>query len=199
MKTPTWGYIVGVCMMFFGGCGVVSNLQQISTPKVLDMQRKVFDGMANNEKDADSLVPRSLDSLGITIDQKKLSKAFGKMSKSIESAFHMSDFTRTWMVRFGYIGLFTAVIYILGGVFLLIKRRFSLKLAYGAIVLSILFNITRWLVLTLGSTKDDFVGYTTGSLHLFGLVIDIILIVVIIASDKTAYSLSENTSPLTPV
>ena len=186
MKTPTWGIVVGILMILFGGCGAMTDLQQINMPNMLDMQNKMWDGMSKKRIENDSLAAQNYDSTAVSSDQKN-SFDVEDIAKSMEEVFHISEFTRTWMVRFGYIGLFVVLIYMLAGVFLLIKRNFSIKLAYGAIALSMVFGITQWLVLASDPTTDQLIGVASGTSQLFGLVIDFVLLVAIWAADKTAY------------
>jgi len=188
MKTPPiWGYIVGISMMFFGGCGVLNDIKLINTPMLFDVQKKMWEDISNMEKKSDSTSLAYSDSMLSKIHKNNHLQTLGDMAKSMEEVYGMSDFTRTWIVRFGYIGLFVAIIYILGGVFLLLKRNFSIKLAYGSIALSILFSIVRWWVLAIDSGPGQVIGLAAGTSQIFGLVIDFILLVVIFASDKTAY------------
>lgn len=89
--------------------------------------------------------------------------------------FNLSDYERTWNIRFVYIGLLIWFIFIIGGIFLLIKKTYSIKLAYIAIALSILFYISQL-----------FVFMPNGNI-LFSLLIGLVLLVVLFVSDKTAF------------
>lgn len=87
----------------------------------------------------------------------------------------LSDFERTWNIRFVYIGLPVRFVFIVGGILLLIKKTYSIKIAYIAITFSILFYISQFFV------------FMPNSAVLFGLLVDLVLLVVLFISDKTAF------------
>lgn len=93
--------------------------------------------------------------------------------------FNLSDLEVTWIIRFAYIGLLVWFIFIIGGIFLLIKKVFSIKLAYVSIALSILFFIIQCIV------------FNPSNSVLFGLLIVVVLLIVLLASDKTAFCTEE--------
>lgn len=100
-------------------------------------------------------------------------------STNIMREFVLSDFERTWNIRFVYIGLLVWFIFIVGGIFLLIKKSYSVKFAYVAITLSILFFIIQCIV------------FVPNSAVLFGLLVGFVLLIVLSVSDKTAFDLKE--------
>src|SRR6056297_3055003 len=150
MKTPTWAIVIGICLMLFGGCSVTKNIQSIIMPDMLEMQKNMMKKMAG------SSTTNSSDSLSAStrVDTADIKGAemFKNMAEGMQEMFGMSDFTKTWTVRFGYIGLLVSIIYILSGVFLLIKKKFSIKLVYTALILSIVFSGIQSLVLASDST-----------------------------------------------
>ncbi|GEM_PF-4015742 len=89
--------------------------------------------------------------------------------------FNLSDLDVTWIIRFAYIGLLVWFIFIVGGIFLLIKKAYSIELAYLAITLSILFFIIQC------------IAFTPGNSVLFGLLVVVVLLIVLLASDKRAF------------
>lgn len=184
MKTPTWAIIVGICLMLFGGCSVTKSIQSINMPDMLDMQKNMMKKMTGSTK------PGSLDSLLSTSESDttnfRNAEVFKNMTEGMQEIFTMSDFTRTWTVRFGYIGLLVSIIYILSGVFLLIKKEFSIRLVYIALIMSIVFSAVQSLVLASDST-GGFIAKYAGFGNTFGIIIDIILIIVVLSMDKSAY------------
>jgi hypothetical protein len=93
--------------------------------------------------------------------------------------FNLSDLEVTWIIRFAYIGLLVWFIFIIGGIFLLIKKGFSIKLAYVAIASSILFFIIQCVM------------FNPSNSVLFGLLVVVVLLIVLLASDKTAFCTEE--------
>ena len=144
MKIPTWGYIIGIFMLLIGGCSGTSSIQAIYTPTILDMQKKMMQGFTEGSKSVktDSLSNQNQQntksSKELNSDQKKLIK---NMSETMEQMFYMSDYAKKWSVIFGYTGVLISFIYMLAGVFLMIRKPFSINLVYIALGLFILFNL----------------------------------------------------------
>lgn len=188
MRTPTWAIVIGICLMLFGGCSVTKNIQSINMPDILEMQQEMMKKMAGSTKSnvADSLsVTSNTDSTNVSN-----TAMFNNMAEGMKEMFAMSDFTKTWTVRFGYIGLFVSILYILSGVFLLIRRKFSINLVYIALIVSIVFSGIQSIVLASDST-GGFIAQSVGFGNMFGIIIDIILIVVVVSMDKSVYNENE--------
>lgn len=193
MKTPTWATAIGIMMILFGGCSVMNDIKSITMPAMLEKQRglvkeKMEEARANA---TDSLT--TADSLAVA-EAGDDAESFEEEQKKIEEIMTLPEFTKTWVVRFGYMGLFISAFYILGGVFLLVRRNFSIKLAYTVLVVSILFSGSEAGVL-LSSSSSGVIALTTGLSQFVGIVIDIILLAVIFSSDKEAYVFSKNEPP----
>ena len=200
MKTPTWAIIVGVLMMLFAGCNLLGDIQRINAPRLLDMQESMFTQItktidqAEQEVKDDPIIVIHKDSTlieeesMITINNDTM--GLSQLTESFSQMIHVSDYMKKWMVRLGYMGIVVSLIYFFGGLFLLIKKHFSLRLAYGSIGLSIVFAVFKSII----NTMDD----SSGLLSVFGnfgnywsIFIDIILLVIIVASDKSAYEAYE--------
>ena len=166
----------------------MSDLQSINMPNMIEMQQNMFKDMSDGFKGTktDSIKTYSPDSIPAENSLSDQAIIIDNMSKTMGDMFYMSEFTKTWIVRFGYIGIVVSFIYILGGVFLLIRKPFSLKLAYGALSLSILFSVIQSIVISIDSASG-FMAMSAGFSQVFGIIIDIILIIVIATSDKAAY------------
>ncbi len=91
-----------------------------------------------------------------------------------------------WLEIFGYIGLLFSGLYILGGLFLIIIKKFSIKLAYVVLGGNILFSLLKWIVLS-GDDVKGFVAFSTGISQAIGMFFGIILLVVIVSCDQSEY------------
>jgi hypothetical protein len=107
--------------------------------------------------------------------------------RNIGDVFNMSEHTKKWMIRFGYIGIVVALIYAAGGLFLLIMKPFSINLAYIALGVSIIYALAR--AITLATDAGDLITLSSYVESGISIVIDIILILVIFSSDKYEYEL----------
>jgi len=192
MKTPTWGTVIGIIMIVFGGCSVMNDIKSITLPAMLEKQKVIFKDEMEKSKttEQDSVSTKNTDSLSTVTDENDSEDFFIGGEKSIEKMLDLSGFTKTWIVRFGYIGLLVSALYIIGGIFLLVRRNFSIKLVYAALVISILCSGAQAAVLT-SSSSSGIIALTTGLSQIFGIIIDIILLAVVFASDKEAYATIE--------
>ena len=106
----------------------------------------------------------------------QLFELIGNVSNTnLMEEFCVSDVQRTWIVRFAYMGLLSWFLFIVGGLSVLSKTTYSIPIAYGAIALNILFLATSCIVF---APKMNL---------LYGLFVDLILVVVIWISDKSVY------------
>lgn len=190
MRIPTWAYVVGVCMILFGGCSLTQDIQSINVRSMMEAQMAMLENLEGEIEveieETDSLSTSdstftASDSIGTDMGE-----GITNMAEGIKDIFNMSDYAIKWTIRFGYIGLFLSLLYIFGGVFLMVKRKFSIKLAYTALLASIVFSIVQTLVMNADPT-NNFVSQMSSLGYLFGMFLDLILLVVILACDKSAF------------
>lgn len=191
MKTPTWGTAIGVIMILFGGCGALNDFGAINMPEKLAKQKAIMKEKLEEAEsvEQDSVTTTTEDS--VSTEEEEID-FFGE-KQSIDEVLTLSDFTKTWIVRFGYIGVVVSFLYMLGGVFLLVRKPFSIKLVYTALIISILCSGAQAAVLT-SSSSSGLIAMSTGISQIFGIVIDVILLAVVFSSDKDAYNFN-NTTP----
>lgn len=178
-------------MIIFGGCSVLNNIQSINLPAKLDEKKAELHKKIEEEKEntTDSLiVTEAIDSstLGESGGEKKY-KAEKKFDLA-KNALDMPESTKTWIVRFGYMGILVAIIYCLGGLFLLVPKNFSIKLAYGVLILSIGFTAAKTITLLSPGAASGVIALTMGGAQLFSVIIDIVLLSIIFSSDKDFYN-----------
>lgn len=188
MKIPAWAIVVAILMMLFGGCGMVSDMQQIFTPSMAELQTRMVEDMEQRHKNADTVttVYRSATDSSSTTITTTTDPAFPKAGESMKKMLYISEYTRTWLIRFGYIGLFVSLLYLLGGLFLLFRKPFSIPLACTALVLSIALGIAQAIVLS-RDTSSGFIANMYSIMQVIGIVIDVILLIVVAFVDKTSY------------
>lgn len=212
MKPPTWAYVIGILMLLFGGCGVIQDYQNIHAPKFLEMGEGIVDEIereieedireerieakkeyeehssesVKSEEEMDSSQESSSESEEMTSSEDEESHDGQEELEMVKNILNVSDYYKTWMVRFGYIGIVISVLFILAGIFLMIPKKFSISLAYGVLGLSIIVGIIQYIIFS----QDDSSGMVTmfsGLSVIFSVVVDFILLAVIVASDKDVY------------
>lgn len=111
----------------------------------------------------------------------------GKVPQVFSNMFHMSEYTETWLYRFGIIGIFINLLIMTGGIFLMVIRRFSLALAIGALSISILVAIVKIVVLV-GDGESGFLAKTQWLGEVWSIFLDVALLIVVLVAPKGAYT-----------
>lgn len=137
-----------------------------------------------NEEDSLDLYNEVL-SFEKTQKEKRL-EAAKDLTKNMKEIFSISSFNRKWTVRFGYVGLIVCAIYLLAGAVLVNQKIFAIKFVFFALGLSLLFSIVQMMVLA-GDTGNGFIGKIGAYGNIFGITIDVILIIVFSVIDKSDY------------
>lgn len=187
MKIPTWAIVVGIFLVLFGGCGVSKSVQAIYLPEILTKQKELIEEMSDTEQG------EVLDSLDQVLKTAVSDSIIGAedipetyLEGGIKEIFSLSDFTMKWTVRFGYLGVPVAILLLLSGIFLFLRKRFSIKLVYTALIISILFAGIQTMVLSL-DPDAGFIARSSAMSNLIGLFLDVILLIVVITMDKSEY------------
>lgn len=207
-QTPTWAIIVAILMMLVGGCGIKNDVQSINIRSFLAMKDKIIDKIETKKNksakdDSDSLNIAQDEAKEIKVDSSEYSlNENEEIRDSITSdtlnseneinikvmfgaMLNVPEETIVSIIRFGYIGLFFSLLFVIGGLFLLIKKKFSISLAYGAIGANILFSIIRWTMLSGKGGTLLAIGNSIGAA--FTIFVSLILFIVIISCDKSHY------------
>ena len=123
---------------------------------------------------------------GMTSDAKDTSNSDMKSVKDMFGTMvDLPEKTIKKIITFGYIGLFFSFLFLVGCVFLLIKKSFSIKLAYAVLGTNILFSVVRWVMLSgEGGTLISLGNSLGAAISIFTC---LILFIVILSSDKTHY------------
>lgn len=182
----------------------MGDIQRVNSPRMLEIQEDIFSNIAKSvdkiEKEETPPIKEEQEETSVMLDslvavlEKQSSDTSGTNEPELDDLFEsmaemiqISDYSKKWMVRFGYIGIFVSIIYMIGGFFMLIKKPFSIKTAYGALGISIAFAIFQLVVMSF----DDSTGIMTkfGSIgYIISIVIDIVLLVIIVSADKSYFT-----------
>ena len=207
-QTPTWAIIVAILMMLIGGCGIKNDIQYINIRSMLAMKDKFMNKIdASIEKEKDSLAAVSPDAVAVdtltmdtiseeaeddfvntdtsAIDINGEKKDINEVKDMIEGFLDVPEETIQWMIRLGYIGLFFSVLFLVGGLFLLIKKDFSIQLAYTVLGANIAFSIFKWVMLSGKGGSMLAISNSIGAA--FSIIISIIVGIIIVSCDKSHY------------
>lgn len=186
MVRPKWALTVGILMMLFGGCGVANDIKQIALPEVMEFQNDLVAELAT--KDGDEVDAANFEFLekisGLEEDEES-----GKNLTVVDHIKHVSNIPEREMdklVLHGYVGIVISILYVLAGILLILKRKHILKLVFCILFASIVFAIFQIIefrsfnISGLLKVGLDFNIY-------FGMLQDIILVIVLLIVDKTYY------------
>ena len=195
MKLPTWALIVGIMMLLFGGCGALNNVQKIYTSEFLENTELISEISESIEADIEDdindavLKVDTLESGEIVVDSSEF-KQVERVKNMVDGMFNVSDFYKKWIKIIGIVGTVAAIIYAIAGLILLLGKRYSIKVAYAAIAVSLASAIFQLIIYSV----DDSSGLIAMSSRLgvyFVIIMNIILGVIIVASDKTFFEEQE--------
>ena len=191
MKLPTWAMVVGILMLLFGGCGGINNVQKIYTTEFLDNTELMSEISSAIEEDIEEDMSRAgikrdtLESGEIVIDSSDYKKV-ENLRDMVGGIFNVSDFYKKWIPIIGIIGTVAAAIYAIAGLLLLLGKRFAVKFAYVAIAISLASAIFQIIIYSI----DDSGGLIAMSSRMgsyFVIFMNVILLVIIVASDKSFF------------
>lgn len=203
MKTPGWAIFVGIMMILVGGCGALSDGQAILSPKLFSMNEDIMEIVEDNSEgdleddntsDTETEIPadsvlQEIDSLESSIYQDsshiRPDKKHKDIPEQMSNLLKISDHYKTWVVRFGYLGLIFSALYIISGFFMIARQRFSLKLTYITLISCIIFALVQIFVLTMGEKNIFSIGSSASAGG--GILLDVIFLIIITACDTEAY------------
>jgi hypothetical protein len=207
-QTPTWAIIIAILMMLIGGCGIKNDIQYINIRSMLAMKDKFIskidekvdkseDTTANTSNDTLTAETMDADTVSADVDEELLTtdtsgleingekKDINEVKDMLGGFLDIPEETIQWMIRLGYIGLVFSFLFIIGGLFLLIKKDFSIKLAYFVLGANIAFSIFKWIMLSGKGGSMLAISNSVGAA--FSIFISIIVGVVIVSCDKSHY------------
>lgn len=181
MQKPTWAVVIGILMIFFGGCGISNDIQQIYTTELSEFGNDFFEEISI-EASKDTLTEREKEMFGLEGDEGP--------STIFDAAKHMTDLPEDSLkvvVRHGYIGLAISLLFILAGLFFLLSKKHVIKIAIATLIASILFVFLQAYEMSSIEMPDIFRWGLNINLYC-GLALDVLMLLVILIMDKAYYS-----------
>lgn len=181
-KTPTWGSVIGVLGIIFGALGMLGGTYELIMPKMIDMQQEMMVAMkeqAQAEQKRKSQQPNYPDD-----SSKKSDVDPTAMFDSMEKMWRIPPWYRTWSLVNGALALILGAAYILAAIFLIIVRAGAPTIFVGVAGLSIIRNLA---ALGLGISAGSFVAFWSASSSAMGLLIDLVLVIIVLVSDRSPY------------
>ena len=197
MTRPTWATVVGVLGIIFGCLGILGGGQEILLPKLIEMQQTMISQLSSRlEQEVEQQGEE--DGASTSSDQRAIGPsdaalAFG-MLKSMQGQWEFPDWFPAWSVFSGTLTMLVSALYLLAAIWLLQVRPVSIPLFYWAAGLSIALGVLKAMVLV---SVASFWGAALMVGGTFGVVIDVVLLIVVITGDKAAFLEAADRRPAT--
>lgn len=161
MNKPTWVTVVGVLAIIFGITGLLSSLQFVVMPFMIDMQRSVMETMEGIDHDA----------------PEEVFEMYDKMMA-------MPEWFKSVSIIIGIIGMVIAGFYLYSAImFITVKYNAAGKMTL-ALFLMIMYALVK---ITAGLMAGSFLAIMISISAGVSIVIDLVLLIIISASDKTIF------------
>lgn len=197
MKRPTWATVVGVLGILFGCSGIFTASQDIYMPKMLKMQKEMMiemDKPTCNKKEQDpcansssqsATTPTSLPAQTInTIQTTSANKSNPGIPKAMQNMFDVPEWFEAWSIASGIVKALISAIYLFSAICILQLKKYSIRLFYVSAGASILLGVVKTIV---AFSTSSFMAMAIAGGGAFGALIDVVLILVVVLNDKTAF------------
>ena len=205
MKRPVWAIVIGILMLLFGGCGACNRATEIMLPdlnKIME-ESMVVDYDTNIEKSPEAQSDTLSSSNGQKLEDlsEEDRKVLDLISDTIlldenenidiESTIlktsYISDYRQKWIVRFGYIGLFIAIFFIIAGIMLIGFKKYTIPIVITGIALSMVSNIVQLVIYSADKESGALIGSLGNVGFYVSLAIDILLLILVLVLDKSFF------------
>ena len=184
---PRWGSVVGILGIIFGALGLMGGTYELMMPAMFEMQEKMMDSMKNiekSEKKQRAEKPPCPDDYNFSTNS-DMSSPFDIMKEM----WKVPPWYMKWAYVNGSLALILGAAYILASIFLLIVRVGAPIMFISVAALSMLRNA---MAIGIGLSAGSFMAYWSVSSAVAGLLIDLVLIIIVMVSDKSAYAKNTN-------
>ena len=193
MKRPTWAIVVGVFMILIGGCSALDNFTETKTSQFQKESSKAINELDFEEIDDeaqreefDSTNLRIIETFGDSVVRDSTDQI--DVKATMDQLLKMSDYRIKWMERFGYVGLFIAVLFIISGIFFLSQKKYTIPIAIGTLALSLLAGVFELFIYMSDDASSNMISQF-GNIGIYlSIFIDIILLITVMVLDKTYFN-----------
>jgi len=203
-KPPAWGMVVGILGICFGALGLMGGGYELMMPMMMSMQKKMMEGMRESIKEKPPAAAEKETEKPRTAKRKQRAADSGETRPPVpkvdpDAMFKTMEGLMSgppWYERFAYINgglqLLLSAVYILASAFLLLARRGAATLFLCVAGISALRNLTAVIV---GLSAGSFFAFWSVTSGAGGLAIDLVLIIIVALSDRSAYRDRSNAAP----
>lgn len=183
MSRPKWINTIGILMIVIAIFRFFSNYQLAHSPESLEKARETVEKLSNDTVTSiDDTI--NIGKVELRIKEDSLgTKDFGYLRDILGAATSPSAHFLKWVKPLGYIGMVVMVLYLMGGILLLLAKPYSVWPVYITLGLSALFYILVFTVMLSDST-NNYLSTSTALNRAPAILIDLIMLGVVIGADK---------------
>lgn len=170
MTRPTWATVVGVIGIILGCFGILGAGQLVMMPKIMEIQKTMLAEMEKTIEQQQGANPQQAPPVA--------------MFKMMHRFFELPPWYQTWCIVAGVLSLFVSGFYVFACIRLLQTSPSAIGLFYAAAGLAIALALVKGMVAVAGMS---FMGLAVMFWSMFGVVINVVLLVVVGSGDKQAF------------
>jgi|GEM_PF-5793879 len=204
MSRPTWVLIYSIFLFLIGGCSLFNNIGDTQVEKIDALMDKAYSQKDGIEKDSAKLrVNARLDTMSQAKRdsvKQQLEKVFGKddlvidendnidMTATMQKTSKISDYRKSWTIKFGWIGVFFSILFIVGGVLMLMKSKITIPFILTILSSSMAFGLFQFFIYKADVESGSLITMSSKFGIFLGLGIDVILLIVFMVLDKSYFA-----------
>ena len=178
MNRPAWATVVGIIGIILGCFGILGGGQTMMTPRMMEMQKEMQEEMFTAMQEA-------AEKQGTANAQEAPPK---EMFAFMERMLETPDWYGTFCVVAGIVAVCVSGFYIFASIQLLQTKPTAIRLFYAAIGLAIGLAIVK----AVGAMATmTFMAMSMAMGGVFGLVINVVLLIVVITGNKEAFAVQQ--------
>ncbi len=197
MKRPGWAVVIGIFMILIGGCGALNNFQDMNAEKILEQQKEQIAELefshesSTSDKTEQKEVKDSTDEKFIGFFGDSIVKDSNNnvdVKETIGKIVLISPYRIKWMKNFAYIGVIISILFIVSGVFFLVKKEYTIKLSISVLAISLVLGILQFIVFSADTDSGKAISFFSNIGIYFGIFVDVLLLICIMVLDKSYYN-----------
>jgi len=211
MSRPTWVIFYAIFIILIGGCSLMSKVGDTQTGKLLKLQESILENtdfeseitINNNEDQSEGNDHNnsmdSLDSESIKETNERIAALIGDtlvldendnvdIKATFINAAKMSDYRITWIQRFGWIGIFTSLMFILGGVLMWRKSEIVIPFILTLLSTSMAVSLFQYFIFKADQDSGNLTNIGGKFEVIWSIALDAILLIVFMVVDKSYFS-----------
>jgi len=111
------------------------------------------------------------------------------LESTMKSFMKISDYRKSWMIKFGYISILLCSLFLISGLLLLNKHKLTIPLSLLTLSLGIAFAIFKLMIYGQDTDTGKFLSMGEDIGNYFGIFYYIILLIVLLVCDRTYYNM----------